>query len=452
MTLRLVLVSLVAALGFTIPSAAVIESWVVSTQDWMNARLADWDTRDLQSTDYVITSDFRVAGLPVRRPSRLTVSAITPGASSRPVMNSQSLARIARTSHVRPVKFVPKCGAYETLEIGERPATNIAFRLNPRNDRGPAELEGPPAPFSSRIKFDAALVFGKAARQLTGSLETTAGLLAGSLPCFRFSVARHPKTEPGSLAKACQTELAADFRSKTQELGIKLENGGAPHCRAIASESFGAMEQSQNLYFAGELPNVSAPLVVTPPSSKPCSPQGLSTEVASGAARSSIAASASTVEDDIDEETTGSLGLPDDGFGRPVAKPTMTQQAPVVVPENQNVARKSEEVARIVPRSAIKPSFEPLEVGENRCAGITFDLNRRNDGSEITVVPAVARAAPGSTVPRLPVTKAELVPPRLAPDLRRAVKLTREAVYAWVDVLAGPSIVTVAQPNSDRLE
>src|SRR6516162_88207 len=58
MTLRLVLVSLVAALGLTVPSAPMIESWVASTQNWMNARFADWDTRNPPSADYVIVSDY----------------------------------------------------------------------------------------------------------------------------------------------------------------------------------------------------------------------------------------------------------------------------------------------------------------------------------------------------------------------------------------------------------
>src|SRR6516225_3813769 len=58
MTLRLVLVSLVAALGLTLPGVPMIESWVASTQNWMNARFADWDTRDPQTNDFVIVSDF----------------------------------------------------------------------------------------------------------------------------------------------------------------------------------------------------------------------------------------------------------------------------------------------------------------------------------------------------------------------------------------------------------
>src|SRR4029079_2736135 len=58
MTLRLVLVSLVAALGLTIPGVPMIEGWVASTQNWMNARFADWDTRNPETPDYVIVSDY----------------------------------------------------------------------------------------------------------------------------------------------------------------------------------------------------------------------------------------------------------------------------------------------------------------------------------------------------------------------------------------------------------
>src|SRR5271166_1121937 len=70
MTLRLVLVSLVAAMGLTIPGAPVIESWVASTQNWINARFADWDTRNPQTEDYVIVSSFYVVERLAPRPTQ----------------------------------------------------------------------------------------------------------------------------------------------------------------------------------------------------------------------------------------------------------------------------------------------------------------------------------------------------------------------------------------------
>ena len=70
MTLRLVLVSLVAALGLTIPGGPMLESWVATTQNWMNARFADWDTRNPQEADYVIINDHYDGALAAARQER----------------------------------------------------------------------------------------------------------------------------------------------------------------------------------------------------------------------------------------------------------------------------------------------------------------------------------------------------------------------------------------------
>src|SRR5271166_3602373 len=122
MTLRLVLVSLVAAMGLTIPSAPVIESWVASTQNWMNARFADWDTRDPQIADSVIVSDFydveRIASRPAI--SSPPVAAPTPGSATqeRSSLESAAVTRAlpskapqvlaAQVAVVRPASFVRK--------------------------------------------------------------------------------------------------------------------------------------------------------------------------------------------------------------------------------------------------------------------------------------------------------------------------------------------------------
>src|SRR5271166_5434919 len=91
MTLRLVLVSLVAAMGLTIPSAPVIESWVASTQNWMNARFADWDTRNPQTAEYVIVSDYYDVERLAPRPAISFLPAAGPEPSERPVpLNASS--------------------------------------------------------------------------------------------------------------------------------------------------------------------------------------------------------------------------------------------------------------------------------------------------------------------------------------------------------------------------
>ena len=72
-------------------------------------------------------------------------------------------------------------------------------------------------------------------------------------------------------------------------------------------------------------------------------------------------------------------------------------------------------------------------VGEDLCAGIAYELNRRNEGL---------------CIPALSLAKAQgpkISPPQASPDLSRAVRLTRDAVYAWVNVFTGPAVVTVSQ-------
>jgi hypothetical protein len=291
---------------------------------------------------------------------------------------------------------------------------------------------------------------------LTASLDAWTAALARLLSSFKLSAASCPKTAPDLGAKTSTTELAADLKSKNQEPATNPGKATASRCCPIALESFGAMEQSNSLYFADELPHRSEPSAVTPPdsnrvatrvgsgqqaassASKACAPAE-----ASVAAHCGTAASVSAVVDDVYEEIAGSLWPVQDGVTRPVAKAIMARQALVVMTNTRAVAGKSQEVDRIGPQSVIKPRFEPLEVGENRCSDITHS-NNHGDGNNATTVP-IAASVP--IVPTVRTREAELAPTRPAPDLSRAVKLTREAVYAWVNVLAGPAIVTVSQPN-----
>ena len=460
MTLRLVLVSLVAALGLTIPGTPVIENWVASTQDWMNTRFADWDSRKSPLFEEVIPKEQKLQSLLSRPRSRTTEAVVTPEVVTSSLKKTQSFVATCRTSCLRPVKLVPKCSASEALEIGEKSLSDIAFRLDSRSSRGCAvSLEGPPAPLFSRVKFDASSTLDKAIRQFTASLDTWAAFIVRSLPSFRFAVASQPRTEPGPRVKTLTTELAAEPTGKSQQLGNKREEDAAPRSHASALESFGAMEQSESLYFASDVPEASETLVFRPPASKVSAPA-----LASSTAVCTIAAPAPSVVDDVYKEIIGCLHPFDDGFSRPAAKPAVEQQAPTVALGTQNLERKPEGVAGIARKCVIKPRFDPLEVGEDQLPAIVFDLDRETVESERASVPAeapvalVPTAAPVPTVLPVPTalrgftTKAEAVPMRPARDLSRALKLTREAVYAWVDALTGPAIVTVAQPNSTRIQ
>src|SRR5271166_1454875 len=122
MTLRLVLVSLVAAMGLTIPSTPVIESWVASTQNWMNARFADWDTRNPQTADYVIVSDDYDVEHLAPRPALSSLPASAPVPSDRPGLpkgssaifsNEPALLEDTRSATVRPLSFVRRSQAFE---------------------------------------------------------------------------------------------------------------------------------------------------------------------------------------------------------------------------------------------------------------------------------------------------------------------------------------------------
>jgi hypothetical protein len=73
-----------------------------------------------------------------------------------------------------------------------------------------------------------------------------------------------------------------------------------------------------------------------------------------------------------------------------------------------------------------EPSFEPLEVGDDIYSGEAYALNR---GAEGIAAPATA-----------PASEPENVDERLT----NAVRLTREAVFAWASLLHGPAVVTIS--------
>src|SRR3954453_149036 len=144
MTLRLVLVSLVAALGLSIPGGPMIESWVATTQNWMNARFADWDTRNPREADYVIISDrydIPVAG-PRQGSGTDSTSPETPAVE--PALTEAKPARVipfavastAGRGVVRPASFVRRLAAFTPIATVATDLPGIAFadELNRRHD------------------------------------------------------------------------------------------------------------------------------------------------------------------------------------------------------------------------------------------------------------------------------------------------------------------------------
>src|SRR5271157_3105757 len=372
MTLRLVLVSLVAAMGLTIPSAPVIESWVASTQNWMNARFADWDTRNPQTADYVIVSDYS------------DVERLAPRAA---------LSLENEGTGVVPPKVVRK----------------------------------PAAP----VRFDPKPVVEKVYREVQLELAQWSRTLGSVLPRVVFPAASPRRIEPVVVAKNPGGGGADKLIQQSRGIGINPPVASAPRPvvtsparpamasaprpvvtsparPAMASQtSFGPMETSASLYFAGELtPPVKS--VLPTPRREPTKPSA--TPVAVRPPLSPPATETRELPDDLDIEVAGELVREDDGFGAPAR----AAKAPV---------------------TAATPRFEPLEVSCDYYVGTAFELNFRNDGLSIPAESAVE------------TTKTDVPVPHFGRDLSRAVKLTRDAVYAWVNVFTGPALVTVSQSN-----
>jgi len=441
MTLRLVLVSLVAALGLTIPGAPVIESWVASTQNWMNARFADWDTRNPQTADYVIVSDYYDAERLAPRPAITSLPTATPQPSERPAppiasspaiaINPSLLLQDTRAATVRPVSFVRKSKSFEPIQIGDRLAVGIAYDLNFKNE-GIGAVPPPVArTAAARPRFDPLPVVKKFSRGLEFELAQWSKTLASALPRMVFPATSPRRFEPIVVAENPRRGTAEELNQKNEGIGIKppaVRASQPPIARASqppitkASQppiakapqppvaclaGFGPMETSSSLYFAGELAPPSKSVASAPPK-EPTKPSTLA--VAVRPPQSASAPETRELLADLDIEVAGELVRCDDGFGVPAP----ARKPPVLV---------------------AMPRFEPLEVSGDFDVGTAHELNRRNDGIHIPAE-SLARTA-----------KADVPAPHSARQLSRAVKLTRDAVYAWVNVLTGPALVTVSQSD-----
>ena len=116
MTLRLVLVGIVAALGVSIPSQPSSESWFRSAEAWATSILAEWDT--WEPTDGEEANPTRAAiSLPVR-------SAGWPGCE----WHRKTLRAAAGDSPA------PKPVAFEPIRVTEPFDSGIAYELNRLSD------------------------------------------------------------------------------------------------------------------------------------------------------------------------------------------------------------------------------------------------------------------------------------------------------------------------------
>ena len=420
MTLRLVLVSMVAALGFTIPGAPMIESWVASTQNWMNARFADWDTRNPQIADFVIVSDYydaeRLAPRPPSSPKPAVVEAEKPAPAATDVANSlvlvESPRELARTGLIRSVSLIKAPRLFKPIEVGPDSELGLAAELNRRHEGiGFVPIRGI-API--RVKMIPVLspLFGGMAVAIDGPTKGK-DLLPSSKSALKLQPRRF---EPLTLADNLPAGIAYELNKAHEGIGLKplpaptakdmSKRDVAPLVqtqRRASVPDFGPMESAPGLYFADAHVSPASPETLTHEQAKPV-------VVAERPAKPAAGPRNDEFSNDRELELADGLELLEDGFA--------VVQSPIPRPA-----------------VAVRPAFEPLIVSEELEVGVAYELNRRNDGSSI----------PGTRL----VSAAKQSPAPLTPnrELNRAVKLTREAVFAWVSVFTGPAVVTVSHRN-----
>lgn len=405
MTLRLVLVSLVAGLGISLPGWPMLEGWVASSQKWMNARLAEWDDRQSDEQNYVVIHDLLKVEMERARMSRLAKRTAShrssPVVAARPAVGAPVLAGVRTVSlersaftirnavallplpvevraiapdrrpeaevvsnaRVAPPKPAP--ASFEPLIVGDRLYVGTAFDLNYRNEGIgilPRIVAGPvarPAVQPSDLIAVVADRFGsitlQAARKLGRDLRAVA--------------AREIAAREAAVELAAREAAALEF----ERLGNSdtLYFADAPVAPVTADPgpiaevvvelpSFDAMENSESLYFAESLTTDSP-------------------EPVADAAPVDPAPTAPVVALDV---------LPDDPFAP--AEPVATGES-----------RGTQQAGASEPSQEVEKPVEP----------------------EVVAV----RTVQNTEVRR--------------PEVSRAVRLTRDAFYAWANVLAEPALV-----------
>ncbi|MGC8643953.1 MAG: hypothetical protein ACP5XB_29190, partial [Isosphaeraceae bacterium] len=288
MTLRLVLVSLVAALGLTIPGAPMIENWVASTQNWMNARFADWDTRNPHVADYVIVSDFYDAGQFASRPAISDIPASRPAPSPSPTERLETLGAAASSNPsstpvllhdinataVHQVSIARKTQVFEPIEVAERLRSGFAERLHRMNEGigsvPPRILKA----VSSRAYAEPIALAQYVYQGIGGKLNS----LEEGMRNVRGQLTRWANSRRVLEPRRVFEDLYGGSAPRRQhKLEVAVANPPLPVPAALTSAkvvalSFGVMESCPNLYFAGKLKLPAPKAVVTATAAQPTAP------------------------------------------------------------------------------------------------------------------------------------------------------------------------------------
>ncbi|APW60021.1 hypothetical protein [Paludisphaera borealis] len=408
MTLRLVLVSLVAGLGITVPGWPTLEGWVASTQKWMNARLAEMDDRQSGNTHYVVIHDLLKVEMErahlARQENRVAKALVLPviaqeatsGAagladartislerSAHAVRNAVALlplpldvsaipsdrrvdAEVVTTRRVEVPSLAPP--VFEPLVVGDRLYVGTAFDLNYRNEGLGILPRTVVLPLATPAAQPADLIQLVAARYGSRGVQMARAFGRD----LREVAARELAAREAAARELASREFAAMENSANLYFDdapvVAVTVAAAP---ALVAElpSFDVMEKSDNLYFADSLivdspEPIAAEAIVETPSAEPIATAALDT-------------------------------LPDDPF-------------------------------------APADSIKTVEDNDSDLAGVAEPSDVSGKSMEPSVV--ATQTVHKSDAPR--------------PEVNRAVRLTRDALYAWVNVLTGPALVTVAPSSS----
>lgn len=240
MTLRLVLVSLVAGLGIGIPSPADLEGWVASSRSWASACLAELGVDRIDAVALLAADDSRQA----------EVSSPTGPASLNPPPSIAAMTAAADSPQETPTP------SFEPIEVDERMYVGLAYDLNHFGE-GLGMLPKVAAPVASSpstIRPDqlvelAITRHGKAVNRLIGQVGRKLNAIAAREIADKNFVAM---------------EVAPDLYFAPSEEIQSIEVAAPAPEPAAAEVAFAAMERSEALYFAeiepAELPaSASAP-------------------------------------------------------------------------------------------------------------------------------------------------------------------------------------------------
>jgi hypothetical protein len=444
----------------------VIEEWVTATQSWMNARFADWDTRNPQETEFVVLNECYGAELGTPR-TALTESAPRPAPAAKssspvntekPLATSPQFAAASRPS-VRPVSFVRKRVIFERLLPGESEPNDVAYQLNRRNEG----IGISPPPIMRRILSRAAFeplpagddLYPGIAYELNRQQD---GILIKPVWASHSAVAKsdlHPSRVGFGGMETCESLYFAGPLEKHRSIAPSIARqlskvpalaGKPDHSIEVPwVPGWGTMVFNDEIYAAS-----------TSEPEKPKSPQVGPVATSSHAPLQNLFALEGI--DDLWLETAGAIADDIDGFSASPRRPAAERASEIVsyagtelgedlfddlaegmIEDGTETAAPARSGLPIVSaRSSVStgkssPLFAPLEVADDLYVGLAYELNLWGERGD----------QPGMTI-----ASVKLPPSNVTPSVRelgRAVKLTRDALSAWFNVFTGPAIVTASK-------